>query len=141
MATCPLWLEFLDRIFALNADLIEFVRRVCGMCLTGDVSEQVLLVYHGVGANGKSVLLNTQAAMMGLDYAMQAPPDLLMEKRGDTHPTDARRPTRQAAGVLDRNRGRPATGGKPRQVTDRRRPSTRPSNARRISGNSCRHTS
>lgn len=87
-ATCPHWLQFFDRIFASNAALIQFVQRVCGMCLTGDVSEQILLVYHGVGANGKSVLLNTQLAMMGTDYAMQAPPDLLMEKRNDAHPTE-----------------------------------------------------
>ncbi len=87
-ATCPLWLQFLDRIFASNASLIQFVQRVCGICLTGDASEQILLVYHGVGANGKSVLLNTQLAMMGLDYAMQAPPDLLMAKSQDSHPTE-----------------------------------------------------
>ena len=73
-ATCPRWLTFLDRIFASNSALIEFVKRVCGVCLTGDISEQILLVYHGVGANGKSVLLNTLLAMLGTDYAMQAPP-------------------------------------------------------------------
>jgi putative DNA primase/helicase len=87
-ATCPLWGQFLDRIFSSNTALIKFVQRVFGICLTGDTSEQILLVYHGIGANGKSVLLNTQLAMMGLDYAMQAPPDLLMAKSQDSHPTE-----------------------------------------------------
>ena len=87
-ATCPRWLQFLDRIFASNAALIQFVQRVCGICLTGDVSEQILLVFHGIGANGKSVLLIVLLSVLGPDYAMQAPPDLLMEKRNDAHPTE-----------------------------------------------------
>lgn len=87
-ATCPRWLAFLERIFAANESLIQFVQRVCGMCLSGDVSEQILFVFHGIGANGKSVLLTLLLSVLGSDYGMQAPPDLLMEKRNDAHPTE-----------------------------------------------------
>src|SRR6266446_10724967 len=40
-ATCPSWLAFLDRIFAGNPRLIDYVRRVCGAAMVGVVQEQV----------------------------------------------------------------------------------------------------
>jgi putative DNA primase/helicase len=40
----------------------------------------------GAGANGKSTLLNALARVLG-DYARQAPPDLLMRRRDEPHPT------------------------------------------------------
>jgi putative DNA primase/helicase len=65
LATAPRWLVFLDEIFASNKDLIGFVQRVAGYCLTGDTTEQCLFICWGQGANGKSVLLNTLRAMAG----------------------------------------------------------------------------
>ena len=132
-AQCPRWLEFLDRIFSSNSAIIQFVQRVCGLCLTGDVSEQILLVFHGVGANGKSVLLITLLSILGPDYAMQAPPDLLMEKRGEAHPTNAPTCTasdwcaasrQKTAGRLAESLVKSLTGG------DR----IRPADARRLLG-------
>src|SRR5262249_46370128 len=65
-----------------------FWQRLCGYCLTGDVSEQILPILHGPGQNGKSTILGSLLAMVGLDYGMKAMPDLLMAKRHETHPTD-----------------------------------------------------
>jgi putative DNA primase/helicase len=59
-----------------------------GYCLTADVSEQKLPIFHGTGANGKSTLLNAFMDVVGSDYTMQAMPDFLMEKRGESHPTE-----------------------------------------------------
>jgi len=39
--------------------------------MTGSVSEQVIQIWYGTGANGKSVLSNVLAALLG-DYAMAA---------------------------------------------------------------------
>jgi putative DNA primase/helicase len=41
-ASCARWLRFLDEVFAGDADLIGFVRRLCGYSLTGDTREHVL---------------------------------------------------------------------------------------------------
>jgi P4 family phage/plasmid primase-like protien len=81
----PAWLAFLARILPPEA-LRRFVQRAIGYAATGEVSEEVLVILYGVGANGKSTLVNAVMAALG-DYAMQAAPDLLMAKRG-SHPTE-----------------------------------------------------
>ena len=81
------WDRFLEAIF-VTQDLIDFVQRLFGYCLTGDVGEQILPIFWGSGANGKSTLLNAFMNAIGADYAMQAIPDLLMVKRNDSHPTE-----------------------------------------------------
>src|SRR5262249_87054 len=86
-ATCPLWLKFLHRIMDGNTDLIEYLQRVVGYCLTGDVSEQAMWFHHGSGQNGKSTFLLTILAMLG-DYAIQAVSELLMVKHNEAHPTE-----------------------------------------------------
>jgi len=55
--------------------------------LTASVSEQKLVIAYGGGANGKSTLITTLLHLMG-DYAKQAAPDLLLAKKGETHPTE-----------------------------------------------------
>lgn len=86
-AQCPTWKRFLAEVFAGDADLIEFVRRAIGYSLTGDVREQVLLICHGSGSNGKSVFLNILKKLLGR-LALQAAPDLLMADRNRRHPTE-----------------------------------------------------
>ncbi len=86
-APCPRFMAFLQQIFADDAAMIEYVRRLLGMCLTGDVREQILPIWYGVGANGKSVLIDLVKAIMG-DFASNAPPNLLTQPRTQEHPTE-----------------------------------------------------
>jgi putative DNA primase/helicase len=86
-ALCPTWLATLDKCFSRIYDLIDFVQRFAGCSLTGDVSEQILCIWHGIGANGKSTILNALMEMLGSDYAMKATADLLLMKRDTDHPT------------------------------------------------------
>jgi putative DNA primase/helicase len=86
-APCPIWDRFLTRIMDGKADLVNYLRRVIGYCLTGDVTEQALWFFHGKGANGKSTFLGTILALLG-DYAIQSVPELLMIKNNETHPTE-----------------------------------------------------
>jgi len=87
-AECPNWQKFLHGVFDGRESLIDYMRRLVGYCLTGQVSEQVLPILYGVGANGKSTFLNIVLKMLGSDYAMQGIPDLLMTKRNESHPTE-----------------------------------------------------
>jgi putative DNA primase/helicase len=86
-AECPLWRKFLDRILGQDKDLIEYVQRVVGHTLTGDVSEQSLWFLFGSGANGKSTFLSLLLALFG-DYGLQAVSELLMQRANETHPTE-----------------------------------------------------
>lgn len=83
-----LWLEFLDRIFAGNSALIGFVQRLMGLSLVGKTYEHILPIFWGLGANGKTTLLETWAGILGGDYAMSAPPGLMTLKKFDGHPTE-----------------------------------------------------
>ena len=70
-----------------DAELIGFVRRLAGYWLTGSVRDHVLPVFHGTGANGKSVFLGTLLAMLGPDYACKSPASLLLANAAEQHPT------------------------------------------------------
>ena len=86
-ARCPLWLAFLDRIFRGDQELIAWVQRWVGWCLTGDVGEHMLVFAYGSGRNGKGVFTSTLEALLG-EYAIAMPPKLLMARRGNEHPTE-----------------------------------------------------
>jgi P4 family phage/plasmid primase-like protien len=87
-ARSPLWESTLDTIFAGNDRLIRFWQRLCGYALTGTTAEQILPILHGLGSNGKSTILNTLLSLLSPDYAMKAPPALLMVRRNEAHPTE-----------------------------------------------------
>jgi putative DNA primase/helicase len=84
---CPAWTQFLRDVTGNNDDLIGYLQRMVGYCLTGVTSEHALFFLYGTGANGKSVFVNTIANLVG-DYATNAPMDTFMETRSDRHPTD-----------------------------------------------------
>jgi len=71
-AQCPRFDAFLEEIFDSNTDLISYVNRAVGYCLTGDTSEQCIFCCHGEGANGKTTLLNIIRYVAG-DYACNLP--------------------------------------------------------------------
>lgn len=87
-AECPTWLAFLERIFDGSAELIGFVQRILGYCLTGSTRDHVLPIFYGTGANGKTTLLIVVFDVLGPDYTSKAPRDLLMLRRGEHHPTE-----------------------------------------------------
>jgi putative DNA primase/helicase len=84
---CPLWHTFLDRITGRNVDLQHYLARMFGYAATGSTKEHALFFCYGNGANGKSVLLNTVANIMG-DYAKAAPIETFTASGFERHPTD-----------------------------------------------------
>lgn len=86
-ATCPTWEEFLSVIFPDDPALVAYIQRALGYSITGDVSEHVLFFPHGAGRNDKSTLLGTVQDVLG-DYARTADPELLLQRRGEVHPTN-----------------------------------------------------
>lgn len=84
-AKCPKWEAFINQILKGDQSLIKFLQRAIGYSLTGDTSEQVMFLLVGNGKNGKSVLINTIAKLMG-NYAKNMSASTIMLKRdGSTH--------------------------------------------------------
>jgi putative DNA primase/helicase len=63
-ATCPQWDRFLEQVLP-DKEVRDFLQRAIGYTLTGDVSEDVLFFLVGTGANGKTVLTDILAKLMG----------------------------------------------------------------------------
>lgn len=79
IADCPTFKKFLLRIFGENLELISYVQRFFGYCLTGKTDEQIMLFCYGTGANGKTTLLKLFLNLLS-DFAASAQADLLMAK-------------------------------------------------------------
>jgi putative DNA primase/helicase len=84
---CPLWIEFLEKVTAGDAQLVDYLQRVCGYCLTGSTQEQCLFFLYGPGGNGKTTFVNTISGVMG-DYAKTAAIDAFSASSNDRHPTE-----------------------------------------------------
>ena len=85
--SCPLFVQFLERVTGGDNDLIAFMQRMAGYFLTGSTSAHALFFAYGTGANGKSVFAETLAGLLG-DYHRSAPIETFTASAGERHPTD-----------------------------------------------------
>jgi putative DNA primase/helicase len=81
-AKAPAWERFLGEVFGGDQDVIAYVRRVAGYSLVGLTSEQILLILHGNGQNGKSTFVNALRAAFGQYAGTMAPESLLSKPEG-----------------------------------------------------------
>jgi len=83
----PIFTKFLETIFAGDTELIDYIQKVLGYCLTGETREHAMFFGYGTGANGKFVLLSTVAGIMH-DYCKTAHADTFTITGSNQHPTD-----------------------------------------------------
>jgi len=109
-ATCPRWERFLTEIFPTipptPADpdddedkgdpgrseeeaqaIIGYIQCLIGYGLTGSVIEQIIAFFYGIRKNGKSSVLETQAALMG-PYWKKTRTQNLMQRRDSGIPNE-----------------------------------------------------
>lgn len=84
---CPAWQAFVEAVFLQDVEMIEFVQRLLGYLLSADRSEQKVFFFYGLGANGKSTLVDLVAWIMG-SYAIKLPATVLMQSSMERHPTE-----------------------------------------------------
>lgn len=84
-AECPLWLNFIERIFRGNSELISYIQRAVGYSLTGETSEQIFFTLYGEGANGKSTFIDTIKKVIGT-YGTQADFSTFISKKNTDAP-------------------------------------------------------
>lgn len=85
---CPEWLKFLDAILAGDAELGDYLQRLCGFWLTGDVREQILPIAYGTGSNGKTTFINAFAETVGENYIITADKSIIIAKKNETSSTE-----------------------------------------------------
>jgi P4 family phage/plasmid primase-like protien len=88
---CPLWKAFLLRIMGNDQDMVDYLKRVCGYCLTGLTKEHVVFFLWGTGQNGKTTFAGALLGILGVGpsgYAAVAPISTFLASRTDQHPTD-----------------------------------------------------
>jgi putative DNA primase/helicase len=85
--SCPRWRAFLEEITGGDPEMQAYLQRIAGYCLTGLIAEQVFFFFHGPGANGKSIFVNTLAAALG-GYATTAPFETFAASVHPGHPTE-----------------------------------------------------
>ena len=76
-AKCPQFCAFLEQVVPIKEQR-DFLVIVLGYFLTGLSTEQLWFFFHGVGSNGKSVLITLLENLMG-DYATKIPTEILMQ--------------------------------------------------------------
>jgi putative DNA primase/helicase len=79
------WDQYLDTVFAGNADTISYLQTLMGYAVTGEVGEHLLPDFYGTGANGKSTLITAITEVLR-EHAAIAPEGLLVEQRHEQHP-------------------------------------------------------
>ena len=80
-APCTNWDAGLNSTFGGNNEIIAFMGRLLGYCITGKTTEAVLPIAHGPGGNGKTLLLQAGADVLGPDFAGPIESEMLLESR------------------------------------------------------------
>jgi len=88
LAECPVFLKFIKWAMQGDMELVSYLQRLIGYCLTGLTSEQILNFWYGTGGNGKTTLMNVVQWIL-CDYATTADTSLIM--KGDSGGTDNNR--------------------------------------------------
>lgn len=86
-AECPMWQKFLLKVMGGDKDMVDYLQRVCGYCMTGSIKEHAMFFLYGTGANGKSVFIGVLRGVLG-DYHVTAPIETFTASHTSGHPTD-----------------------------------------------------
>jgi P4 family phage/plasmid primase-like protien len=81
------WLQFLNEATAGDKAMVEFLQVWAGYTLTGLTIEQKFAFLYGPGGNGKSVFVNTLAAVLG-SYAGKSAMETFTASNNERHPTE-----------------------------------------------------
>jgi len=76
-AACPLFEQTVADVFFGDADMIGFFQRLVGYSLLGKPDEDILVIPHGSGSNGKSTVFGAVRATLG-EHAKMASADTFL---------------------------------------------------------------
>ena len=76
----PNFERFIAEIFNNNSELVSFVQRLLGYCITGVTIEHIVPILWGIGRNGKTTLIEIISHVLG-PYAGQIEPEMLLSNK------------------------------------------------------------
>ena len=76
----PYFWRFLNDVFNNNDELVRFVIRLLGYALSAQATQHILPIFWGVGANGKSTLMEVLATVLG-DLAGPIKSEILLSQK------------------------------------------------------------
>lgn len=82
---CPQWLAFLDRIMGGDQEMVTYLQKALGYCLTGSNAENCIFIAYGSGANGKSTFMDTIMHVFG-EYALATRVETFMAQQQGSIP-------------------------------------------------------
>ena len=86
-ATAPTWERFINEIFNGDTELTQYVQRILGYYASGYTTEEIMAIFYGLGANGKSTLIRALIHTLG-DYVTTAQFETFAVKRNDSTRND-----------------------------------------------------
>ena len=87
-ARSELWEKTVGEIFADDPESLEYIQRLAGVCLTGDVSDELFHIALGSGANGKTLFFEALRNMLGDDYARPCPQNFFSVRYAEASPLE-----------------------------------------------------
>jgi putative DNA primase/helicase len=72
-ATCPEWTAFLTEVLEEDEDRIKLLQEWFGYCLLPDTRQHRFMLMEGLGANGKSVIVNVLSGLLGQNNVSSVP--------------------------------------------------------------------
>lgn len=116
-AKCDKWLKFLDEIFLGDQELIDYIQKVLGYSLSGNITEQIMLVFFGTGQNGKSIFTEVLRELLG-DYSANMDIKSLMVRGNNAGSSDiARLKGKRFVSTSENNEGSRLDEGLVKQLT------------------------
>lgn len=73
---CNQWMQFLN-VVQPNKAVQRLLQQLVGIFLTGESGQQKLIIFYGLGANGKSTFIEVIAWLLG-DYGLRIATEMLM---------------------------------------------------------------
>lgn len=126
-ATAETFHQFIHDIMP-DDEIRLFLQRFFGYCLTGEINEQVIVMFWGEGSNGKSTLVDLIDWILG-DYAMLTPFQSLLhnEKKSgsDASPDLARLPAARFVSAAEPDNNSRISEGMIKQMTGEEKMSVR----------------
>lgn len=87
-AKSELWEKTVQEIFFGDREIMEYMQKFAGVCLTGDVTDELIHIALGSGANGKTLFFEAIRNTLGNDYARPCPHNFFSNRRNEPSPLE-----------------------------------------------------